>query len=63
MLYYFSALGYLHLDWVSTVERVAVVSFIATMVESLPITPTVDDNISVPLVSMVVASLAFDLLA
>ncbi|KAM3320414.1 putative phytol kinase 1, chloroplastic [Capsicum chacoense] len=59
MLYYFSALGYFLLDWVSTVERVAVVSFVATMVESLPITGTVDDNISVPLVSMVVASLAF----
>ncbi|MCD7456989.1 Phytol kinase 1, chloroplastic [Datura stramonium] len=59
MLYYFSSLGYFHLDWVSTVERVAAVSFIATIVESLPITGTVDDNISVPLVSMVVASLAF----
>ncbi|KAL3341427.1 hypothetical protein AABB24_025797 [Solanum stoloniferum] len=59
MLYYFSALGYFQLDWVSTVERVALVSFIATMVESLPITGMVDDNISVPLVSMVVASLAF----
>ncbi|CAN4090169.1 unnamed protein product [Withania somnifera] len=59
MLYYFSALGYFHLDWVSTVERVAVVSFVATLVESLPITPMVDDNISVPLVSMVVATLAF----
>lgn len=59
MLYYFSALGYFQLDWVSTVERVALVSFVATMVESLPITEAVDDNISVPLVSMVVASLAF----
>lgn len=59
MLYYFSALGYFHLDWISTLERVAFVSFIATMVESLPITGMVDDNISVPLVSMVVASLAF----
>ncbi|XP_060210453.1 probable phytol kinase 1, chloroplastic isoform X1 [Lycium barbarum] len=59
MLYYFSVLGYFHLDWVSTVERVAVVSLIATIVESLPITGTVDDNVSVPLVSMVVASLAF----
>ncbi|XP_059298640.1 probable phytol kinase 1, chloroplastic isoform X2 [Lycium ferocissimum] len=59
MLYYFSVLGYFHLDWVSTVERVAVVSLIATIVESLPITGTVDDNISVPLVSMVVASLAY----
>ncbi|XP_027771732.1 probable phytol kinase 1, chloroplastic isoform X4 [Solanum pennellii] len=49
MLYYFSALGYFQLDWVSTVERVALVSFVATMVESLPITGMVDDNISVPL--------------
>ncbi|KAK4338839.1 hypothetical protein RND71_040301 [Anisodus tanguticus] len=59
MLYYFSALGYFHLDWVSTVGKVALVSLVATLVESLPITGMVDDNISVPLASMIVASLAF----
>lgn len=59
MLYYFSALGYFQLDWVWTVERVALVSLVATIVESLPITEVVDDNISVPLASMVTAVLIF----
>ncbi|CAL5407104.1 unnamed protein product [Camellia sinensis] len=59
MLYYFSALGYFQLDWVWTVERVALVSLVATIVESLPITDVVDDNISVPLASMVTAFLSF----
>ncbi|KAK6136123.1 hypothetical protein DH2020_030139 [Rehmannia glutinosa] len=49
MLYYFAALGYIQLDWMQTVERVAFVSFVATVVESLPITGIVDDNITVPL--------------
>lgn len=59
MLYYFSALGYFQLDWEWTVERVALVSLVATIVESLPITEVVDDNISVPLASMVTAVLIF----
>ncbi|KAL6977159.1 phytol kinase, partial [Sarracenia purpurea var. burkii] len=59
MLYYFSALGYFRMDWVWTVKKVALVSLIATFVESLPITGVVDDNISVPLVSMVTAFMCF----
>ncbi|KAA8534490.1 hypothetical protein F0562_032007 [Nyssa sinensis] len=59
MLYYFSALGYFQMDLVWTVERVALVSLVATVVESLPITGVVDDNISVPLASMVTAFLSF----
>ncbi|XP_058109828.1 phytol kinase 1, chloroplastic isoform X2 [Magnolia sinica] len=59
MLYYFASLGYLRLDWVSTVEKVALISFVATLVESLPITEVVDDNISVPLTSMLMAFLFF----
>ncbi|XP_050282076.1 probable phytol kinase 1, chloroplastic isoform X1 [Quercus robur] len=55
MLQYYSVLGYLHLDWVQTVQKVALVSLVATVVESLPTTEVVDDNISVPLVSMAVA--------
>ncbi|XP_065634817.1 probable phytol kinase 1, chloroplastic isoform X3 [Quercus suber] len=55
MLQYYSVLGYLHLDWVQTVQKVALVSLVATVVESLPTTEIVDDNISVPLVSMAVA--------
>nr|GLL17922.1 probable phytol kinase 1, chloroplastic [Ipomoea trifida] len=61
MLCYFSALGYFHLDWIPTIERVAVVSLVATVVESLPTNGAVDDNISVPLVSMITASLSFGL--
>ncbi|PSR98861.1 Phytol kinase [Actinidia chinensis var. chinensis] len=59
MLYYFSAFGYFQLDWLWTTERVALVSFVATFVESLSTTETVDDNISVPLASMVTAFLCF----
>ena len=55
MLQYYSVLGYLQLDWVWTVQKVALVSLVATVVESLPTTEAVDDNISVPLVSMAVA--------
>lgn len=61
MLYYFSALGYFQMDLVSTMQRVALVSFMATVVESLPTEGGVDDNISVPLASMVTAFLCFGL--
>ncbi|KAJ7974970.1 Phytol kinase [Quillaja saponaria] len=59
MLYYYSALGYFQLDWTSTMQKVALVSLVATAVESLPTTKVVDDNISVPLASMAVALLSF----
>ena len=59
MLYYFSALGCFQLDWSCTVQRVALVSLVATLVESLPTTGIVDDNISVPIASMVTAFLSF----
>lgn len=59
MLYYFTVLGYFELDWAQTVEKVALVSLVATMVESASTTEVVDDNISVPLVSMVTAFLTF----
>ncbi|KAK9283923.1 hypothetical protein L1049_012180 [Liquidambar formosana] len=59
MLYYFTVLGYFQLDWAWTVERVALIALVATVVESLPITKVVDDNISVPLATMVAAFLSF----
>ncbi|KAK4385598.1 putative phytol kinase, chloroplastic [Sesamum angolense] len=62
MLYYFAVLGYIQLEWMQTLERVALVSFVATLIESLPTTGIVDDNISVPLASMV-TSFGFRLLA
>lgn len=57
MLYYFSQFGYFELDQV-LIERVAMVAMLATMVESLPTKGFLDDNISVPLVSMVAAYLS-----
>ncbi|XP_042034547.1 probable phytol kinase 1, chloroplastic [Salvia splendens] len=59
MLYYFSVLGYVELDWTTTVGRVALVSLVATFVESLPTNGIVDDNISVPLASMVASYFIF----
>ncbi|KAI9156131.1 hypothetical protein LWI28_001104 [Acer negundo] len=59
MLYYYSVLGYFELDWVSTMGRVALVCLVATVVESLPTTHLIDDNISVPLSSMLAAYLSF----
>ncbi|XP_057736057.1 probable phytol kinase 1, chloroplastic isoform X2 [Arachis stenosperma] len=59
MLYYYSVAGLMQLNWESTVTRVAVVSLVATIVESLPVTKVVDDNISVPLATMAVASFTF----
>lgn len=59
LLYYYSVLGHVQLDWPSTVPRVAFISFVATLVESLPITKVVDDNISVPLATMAVAFFIF----
>lgn len=60
VLYYYSSLGYLPLDWNSTFQRVAVVALVATMVESLPITDKVDDNLSVPLATMLTAYFSFN---
>ncbi|OMO87236.1 Phosphatidate cytidylyltransferase [Corchorus capsularis] len=59
MLYYYSVLGYFKLDWGWTIPRVALVSLVATVVESLPITMLIDDNISVPLSTMLAAYLSF----
>ncbi|MED6108886.1 hypothetical protein PIB30_028348 [Stylosanthes scabra] len=59
MLYYYSIIGLIQLDWVNVVPRIALVSLVATIVESLPITKVVDDNISVPLATMAVASFTF----
>ncbi|XP_057427561.1 probable phytol kinase 1, chloroplastic isoform X2 [Lotus japonicus] len=59
MLYYYSVLGHVQLDWGNAVPRVAFVAIVATVVESLPISEVVDDNLSVPLITMAVACFAF----
>jgi phytol kinase len=59
MLYYYSVLGYFQLNWIWTAQKVALVSLVATVVESFSTTEVVDDNISVPLASMAAAFLSF----
>ncbi|KAI6676586.1 hypothetical protein NL676_037382 [Syzygium grande] len=59
MLHYFSSLGYFQLDWTMALQRVALISLVATVVESLPTTEVLDDNISVPLSSMLMAFWSF----
>ncbi|KAH9617528.1 hypothetical protein KSS87_013667 [Heliosperma pusillum] len=61
MLFYFSSLGYFQLDWISTIKSVAVISFLASVIESLPIGELIDDNLSVPLGTMIIAYLCFSL--
>ncbi|EPS60714.1 phytol kinase, partial [Genlisea aurea] len=59
MLYYYWILGYIELEWIQTIENVALVSVVATVVESLPTKSTLDDNISVPLSSIITSLLLF----
>ncbi|MQL89541.1 hypothetical protein Taro_022115 [Colocasia esculenta] len=59
MLYYFASLGYFDLDGLESAKKVALISLTATLVESLPFTDVLDDNISVPLSSMLMGSLLF----
>ncbi|KAJ0716640.1 putative phytol kinase [Helianthus annuus] len=59
VLYYFSKFGYFELGRAWTIEQVALVAMIATVVESLPTKGGLDDNVSVRLVSMVAAYLSF----
>lgn len=59
LLYYYSSLGYLNMIWETTFQRVAMVSMVATVVESLPITDQLDDNVSVPLATILAAYLSF----
>ncbi|XP_039042025.1 phytol kinase 1, chloroplastic-like [Hibiscus syriacus] len=59
MVYSYSALGYFELDWGYAMHRIALVSLAATVVESLPISNLIDDNISVPLASMLAAYFTF----
>ncbi|PAN40673.1 hypothetical protein PAHAL_7G332700 [Panicum hallii] len=59
MLFYFSSLGYIHVSWEEAFGKLALVALAATLVESIPATDVVDDNISVPLATMLVALLLF----
>uniref|UniRef100_A0A1J3GVC9 phytol kinase n=2 Tax=Noccaea caerulescens TaxID=107243 RepID=A0A1J3GVC9_NOCCA len=59
LLYYYSSLGYLQVNWKTTFMKVAMVSLVATVVESLPITDQLDDNVSVPLATIFAAYVTF----
>ncbi|WVZ87625.1 hypothetical protein U9M48_034234 [Paspalum notatum var. saurae] len=59
MLFYFSSLGYIHVSWEEAFGNLALVALAATVVECIPVTEVVDDNISVPLATMLVAFLFF----
>ncbi|KAI4339276.1 hypothetical protein MLD38_024235 [Melastoma candidum] len=59
MLRYFSGMGYFELDWSVSLGRVALISLFATLVESLPTNELVDDNISVPAVSILLSLLTW----
>ncbi|KAF8115267.1 hypothetical protein N665_0029s0104 [Sinapis alba] len=59
LLYYYSSLGYLQMNWETTFTRVAIISMVATLVESLPITDQLDDNVSVPLATILAAYVSF----
>lgn len=48
ILCYLSLFGFIQLDWETAVRNVAIISMAATVVESLPVTWLLDDNISVP---------------
>lgn len=59
MLSYFSWLGYIHVNWEETFGKLVLVALAATVVECIPVTDVVDDNISVPLATMFVAFMLF----
>ncbi|XP_068652146.1 probable phytol kinase, chloroplastic [Aristolochia californica] len=59
MLYYFSMLGYMQLEWATAAKKVAFIALAATVVESLPFSEVVDDNVSVPVTSMLMTFLFF----
>nr|CAB3486123.1 unnamed protein product [Digitaria exilis] len=52
MLFYFSSFGYIHVSWEEAFGKLAFVALAATIVECIPVTDVVDDNISVPLATM-----------
>ncbi|GJS20966.1 phytol kinase 1, chloroplastic isoform X2 [Tanacetum coccineum] len=63
MLFYFSMFGYFEIAWYPTIGRVALVALVATLVETLPTKGGVDDNISVPMASVLLAYLTFGIQA
>jgi phytol kinase len=59
MLFYFSSLGYVHVNLEEALGKLVLVALAATVVECIPATDVVDDNASVPLATILVASVLF----
>ena len=57
LISWFSSLGYFTCDMPAMAQGVIVVAALATLVESLPINEVIDDNISVPAITMVASML------
>ncbi|KAK4275130.1 hypothetical protein QN277_018265 [Acacia crassicarpa] len=57
-MYYFSSFGYIERSW-RMILGFLIVSVSTTVVESLPISSELDDNLTVPLTSVLVGSLIF----
>ncbi|XP_062227312.1 probable phytol kinase, chloroplastic [Phragmites australis] len=53
MLFYFSSLGYVHVSCEEALGKLVLVALAATIVEFIPVNDVVDDNIFVPLATMV----------
>jgi len=58
-LCYFAWMGFYQLDTRGALLRLAAVSMAATVVESLPVSTKLDDNVTVPLTTVVVGMLLF----
>lgn len=56
---YFCKFGFYECNMMHTALKVATIALAATIVESLPITDTFDDNVTVPLTCVAVGSLLF----
>ena len=59
LLQIFQRAGYLSLNRADTIPAVATCALLATIVESLPITRWLDDNISVPITAAAAAAWLF----
>jgi farnesol kinase len=57
-MWYFSSFGYMEGSWTKVIGFL-VVSVIAAVVESLPISTELDDNLTVPLTSILIGSIVF----
>ena len=53
----FARAGALSVDWSATLPAVVLISAVATVVEALPVTDLLDDNVSVPSVAMLMGAL------